>query len=160
VPFPVYKRMSQVSVESLPVTPAVPRRSFLRESGWLMMANIGGGILNFFVHPLAKSAGPAADGIFAAFLAVTICIPTMPLQLVFAQQTASSIAKDRQRQLVGFIRVAWLISFLIWLLFAIVAIVAQDTIVQRWKLPNPTALWITLPMVLFSIWVPVFSGVL
>jgi O-antigen/teichoic acid export membrane protein len=125
-----------------------------------MMANIGGGMLNFFVHPLAKSAGPAAYGIFAAFLAVTICIPTMPLQLVFAQQTASSIAKNRRRELVGFIRVAWLVSFLIWLAFAIAAIVAQDTIIQRWKLPNAVALWIALPMVLFSIWVPIFSGVL
>jgi O-antigen/teichoic acid export membrane protein len=152
--------MSEPTVQSLPVTPEAARRSFLRESGWLMMANIGGGILNFFVHPLAKSAGPAAYGIFAAFLAVTICIPTMPLQLVFAQQTASSIAKNRQRELVGFIRVAWLVSFLIWLAFAIAAVVAQDTIIQRWKLPNPVALWITLPMVLFSIWVPVFSGVL
>src|SRR5881275_3169585 len=108
-----------VTVADPPATPAAARGTFLRESGWLMIANIGGGILNFFVHPLAKSAGPAAYGVFAAFLAVTICIPTMPLQLVFAQQTASSIANNRQRELMGFIRVAWLVSFLIWLTFAI-----------------------------------------
>src|SRR5437764_9216375 len=112
--------------------PAAARGTFLRESGWLMIANLGGGILNFFVHPLAKSAGPAAYGVFAAFLAVTICIPTMPLQLVFAQQTASAMATNRRRELAGFIRVAWVASFLIWLLFASVAFLGREAILQRW----------------------------
>jgi O-antigen/teichoic acid export membrane protein len=152
--------MPATVVEDAPAQPATARGTFLRESGWLMMANIGGGLLNFFVHPLAKSAGPAAYGVFAAFLAVTICIPTMPLQLVFAQQTASSIATNRRRELAGFIRVAWLVSFLLWLVFAIAATLGRTTIMQRWQLSSSAALWVALPMVMFSIWVPVFSGVL
>src|SRR2546423_11484185 len=106
--------MSEAKVEDLPASPAPARGSFLRESGWLMIATIAGGLLNFVVHPLAKSVGSGEYGIFAAFLAVTICIPTMPLQLVFTQQTASAIPTNRQRELIGFIRWAWIASFLIW----------------------------------------------
>jgi O-antigen/teichoic acid export membrane protein len=152
--------MTATQVEGPAATPAAARGNFLRESGWLMIANIGGGLLNFVVHPLARSVGAAEYGIFAAFLAVTICIPTMPLQLVFTQQTAKAIATNRQRELAGFIRWAWMGSFLLWLAFAVGVVLGQAGILARWHLTNPAALWVALPMVLFSIWVPMFSGVL
>jgi len=152
--------MPATQVEDPPAAPATARGSFLRESGWLMIANIVGGLLNFVVHPLAQSVGSAEYGVFAAFLAVTICIPTMPLQLVFTQQTAKAIATNRQRELAGFIRWAWFASFVVWLVFAIVGALGRAGILERWQITNPAALWVTLPMVLFSLWMPMFAGVL
>src|SRR6266542_2370432 len=142
--------MPATNVEALPVTPPPTRGTFLRDSGWLMIANIAGGLLNFVVHPLGRSVGSGVYGDFAVFLAVTICIPTMPLQLVFTQQTAKAIATDRQRELAGFIRWAWVASFVVWLVFAILGTLGHAGILERWKISSPAALWVALPMVLFS----------
>src|SRR5437588_4765555 len=146
--------------ENPAVTPVTHRASFFRESGWLMIANVTGGALNWAVHFMAKRTGPTEYGVFLAFLAVAMCIPSMPLQLVFAQQTAKGIATDRQPQLARLIRLTWLATFLFWAVSAVVVLIFQGTILERWKIPNPAALWVAVPMVLFSIWGPIFSGVL
>ena len=83
--------------------------AFFRQSGWLMVANIVGGMLMFTVHMLAKKIPDAEYGVFGVLLAVAMCVPTMPLQMVFAQRkTAHALATGRERELAGFIRVAWL----------------------------------------------------
>ena len=41
-------------------------------------------------------------------LAVAMCVPNMPLQMVFAQQAARALATGRERALAGMIRLAWL----------------------------------------------------
>ena len=68
------------------------RTSFFRQSGWLMIANIGGGLLMWAVHFLSKTIGPEQYGLYIAYLAVVMCVPSMPLQMVLAHQTASALA--------------------------------------------------------------------
>ena len=41
------------NVETAPMTQADHRASFFRQSGWLMIANIAGGVLMYAVHFLA-----------------------------------------------------------------------------------------------------------
>jgi len=108
--------------------PASERAAFFRQSGWLMVASIVGGVFMWAVHFLGKSVGPKEYGAFIAYLSVAMCIPTMPLQMVLAHQTAKALATDRERELAGMIRVIWLVTLLLWLVSCVGVLLAQHTI--------------------------------
>ena len=146
--------------ENIPTVDHKPHAAFFRQSGWLMIANIGGGALMWAVHFLAKKTTAAEYGAFGVMLAVAMCVPNMPLQMVFAQQTAKALATNRERQLAGMIRLAWLGTLGLALLFAATVFFWQANILTAWKLPNATGLWITVAVVLFSFWLPMFLGVM
>src|ERR1044071_6991249 len=113
--------------------PATEQRStFFRQSGWLMIANIAGGMLMWFVHFLGKATGPREYGAFIAFLSVAMVIPNIPLQMVMAHQTAKGLAINRERELAGMIRVTWLATFVLWLIACLCVYIAQGSILQRW----------------------------
>ena len=134
--------------------------AFFRQSGWLMIANVGSGVMMWAVHLLNKKIPAEQYGIFGVLLAVAMFVPNMPLQMVFAQQTAHALATDRRRELAGMIRLAWLGTFALCLLLAIGALIWQKDILAGWQITNPVDLWITLFVVLFSFWLPMFWGVL
>ena len=108
----------------------------------------------------AKSLPEAEYGQFVAFLSVAMFIPALPLQMVLAQQTARAVALHREHELSGLIRAAWAGTFVVWLVGALVVLMFQGAILAEWKISNPMALWLTLPVLLFTIWVPMFYGVL
>ncbi len=87
-------------------------------------------------------------------------IPAMPLQMVLAEQTARARALHREHELSGLIRAAWLGTFVIWLVAAGVVLLFQGSIMAQWHITNPVALWLTLPVLLFTVWLPMFYGVL
>ena len=150
------------STANISTVPHKPHAAFFRQSGWLMIANIGGGALMWAVHFLAKSKNVSAAeyGAFGVMLAVAMCVPNMPLQMVFAQQTAKALATNRERQLAGMIRLAWLGTLGLALLFAVAVFFWQAQILAAWKLTSATSLWITVAVVLFSFWLPMFLGVM
>src|ERR1700758_1649357 len=90
-------------------SPAAPHQhaAFFRQSGWLMITSIGGGMLFYLVHLLSKKISVEEYGAFGVMLAVAMCVPIMPLQMVFAQQTARALVNGRERALAGMIRLAW-----------------------------------------------------
>ena len=137
-----------------------PHAAFFRQSGWLMIANIGAGALTWGVHFLAKSIPKSEYAAFGTLLMVVACLPAMPLQMVFAQQSAQALATGRERQLSGMIRLAWLWTFIVWALGALAVFCFQDKIVAGWHLPNVLGLWATVLAVLASLWLPLFIGVL
>jgi O-antigen/teichoic acid export membrane protein len=143
-----------------PATSTSQHGHFFRQSGWLMIASVGGGGLMWAVHLLAKKIPAAEYGVFGVLLAVVMCVPNMPLQMVFAQQTAKALATNRERELAGMIRLAWLGTFGLWLAVACGAWVWQTDILHRWQITNPAGLWITLPVILLSLWLPMFWGVM
>ena len=136
-----------------------PHAAFFRQSGWLMVSAIAGGAMTWFVHFLAKSIPESQYAVFGTLLMVVACLPTMPLQMIFAQQSALALATGRERQLAGMIRLVWFCTFIVWALGALMIFVFQKQIVAGWHLPNATALWVTLPLLLASLWLPMFSGV-
>jgi O-antigen/teichoic acid export membrane protein len=142
------------------VIPANDRSTFFRQSGWLMIANIGGGLLMWLVHFLNKFIPSAEYGVFGTFLTVVMLVPGMPLQMVFAQQTAKAIATNNRSQLSGLIRRAWIGTFLVWLVMAVFVLFFQNWILQQWKLTHAGGLWITLVAVLLSVWMYLFWGVM
>ena len=150
-----------VQTPDLPQTVRKPQHAvFFRQSGWLMIANIVGGAMTFGVHFLNKRIPDAEYSIFGMLLMVTAVLPTMPLQMVFAQQTASALATGRERQVAGMIRLAWLWLLALWLAGAAGIWMCQGWIVNHWELGSPVALWITMFTVLFSLLTPMLAGVL
>jgi O-antigen/teichoic acid export membrane protein len=149
-----------MSAETIPTVDHKPHAAFFRQSGWLMIANIGAGALTWGVHFLAKSIPKSEYAAFGTLLMVVACLPAMPLQMVFAQQTALALATGRARQLSGMIRLAWLGTFIVWALGALAVFCFQNQIVAGWHLPNALGLWATVLAVLASLWLPLFIGVL
>jgi O-antigen/teichoic acid export membrane protein len=134
--------------------------TFFRQSGWLMIANIGGGALFYLVHLLSKKISVAEYGAFGVMLAVAMCVPNLPLQMVFAQQAARALATGGERALAGMIRLAWLGTLGLALLLTLGMALWHTQILEAWKLPSAAALWITLAVVLLSFWMPMFMGLM
>src|SRR5262249_18293251 len=128
------------SVQRPPMSQAAHRATFFRQSGWLMFANVGGGVLMWAVHFLNKALGVGAYGSFGFFLAVVMLVPTIPLQMVLAQQTAKALASNGERELSGIIRLIWLATSAAWLLLALVVLVFQKPILVRCNLTDPVGL--------------------
>jgi O-antigen/teichoic acid export membrane protein len=147
-------------VDTAPMTATAHRASFFRQSGWLMFATVVGGLFFTAVHFLSKFIPEAEYGQFGVFLSVAMFIPALPLQMVLAQQTARALALHREHELSGLIRAAWLGTFVIWLVAVGVVLLFQGPIMAQWKITNPAALYLTLPVLLFTVWLPMFSGVL
>jgi O-antigen/teichoic acid export membrane protein len=151
--------MTSQATEAPSHTPK-PHAQFFRQSGWLMFANIAGGLMTFGLHPLSNRIAAADYTVFGTLLMVTAVLPTMPLQMIFAQQTAVALATGRDRQVASMIRLAWLWLFLLWLVATVAILIFQKPIIARWQLGSAMPLWITLGTILLSLWVPMFSGVL
>jgi O-antigen/teichoic acid export membrane protein len=142
------------------MTDAAHRASFFRQSGWMMIATVAGGMFMTAVLFLSKAIPEAEYGQFGAFLSVAMFIPAMPLQMVLAEQTARARALHREHELSGLIRATWLGTFLIWLVVVGVVLLYQSAIMAQWKITNPAAIWLMLPVLLFTVWLPMFSGLL
>ena len=152
--------MADSKNETAPTIDHKPHAAFFRQSGWLMIANIAGGLMTLGVHPLNKLIPDSEYTAFGVLLMVVSCLPTMPLQMVLAQQSAQALATGRERQLSGLIRQAWLGTLLVWLAGTLAVLSFQKQIVAGWQLPSVAGLLVTLPLVLFSLWMPMFGGVL
>ncbi len=136
------------------------RGEFFRHSGWMMIAGIIGGTFAWGVHFLAKRMSPAEYGLFGALMALTMCVPAMPLQMAFTHQTASAVAGGRERQLAGLIRVFCGGALAIWVIVVLAMVAFRREIFFRWEVANPTAFWVMLPFLLITMWMPVLSGML
>ncbi|HYG34440.1 MAG TPA: hypothetical protein VEC99_06625, partial [Clostridia bacterium] len=149
------------SIEQPPKAQSSQQASFFRQSGWLMIANLACGMLMWSVHFLVKFLhNPGEYTNFGVFLTVIMLVPTIPLQMVLAQQTAKALACYGERQLSGLIRTIFVITSLVWLVGAVLVLVLQESILERWQMTSPVGLWVTLPIVLFSLWMPILWGVL
>jgi O-antigen/teichoic acid export membrane protein len=138
------------------------RTTFFRQSGWMFCAAIVSGICMFGVHPFSQKIPDGEYGIYGTLLAVLGCmaIPSVGLKMVFVQQGAGAITEELRRQLRGTTRGVLAGTFLIWLLMAVLLLVFRDSIIARWKISNPSALWLILIVGLFALWSPVFGGLL
>lgn len=136
------------------------RSSFFRQSGWLMIANIAAGMMMWAVHPLAKKMPDAEYAIFGALLSLVMSIPTMPLQMVVAQQTAKALVTGERARLAGITQLLLGGTFMLWLIAAVIIGLFNVEIIRAWKITNPAALWMTVPVLLLSFWLPILWGLL
>lgn len=152
--------MPSAKTDSLPLSSSTHRSTFFRQSGWLMIANIGGGALMWAVHFLNRFLPTGQYGGFGVFLAVLMLLPNIPLQMVLTQQTARGLANNTQRELSGIIRMFLLAAAFVWFVGALIILYFQRDILAYLKMTDPTGLWITLLIVLFALWLPMFWGML
>jgi O-antigen/teichoic acid export membrane protein len=153
--------MSFAKTDSIPLTESGHRSSFFRQSGWLMIANIGGGAFMWAVHFLNRSLAPGQYGVFGVFLAFLMLLPNIPLQMVLTQQTARGLATNTERELSGIIRMFLLTAGVVWLVGSILILYFQKDILAYLNMTGEaTTLWITLLIVLFALWLPMFWGML
>ncbi len=138
---------------------AAHRESFFRQSGWLMIANIAGGAFMWAVHLLNKFIPPGQYGDFGVALAVIMLVPNIPLQMVLAQQSANALATNRKGELAGLIRWFWFVTSGVWLLAAAFVLFFQQDIAARLQI-SESLIWITMVIVLLSLWLPLFWGLL
>ncbi|PWU11625.1 MAG: hypothetical protein C5B50_22960 [Verrucomicrobia bacterium] len=142
--------------------------SFFRQSGWLMISQIAGGMLMWGLHFLPTAfqkvhgtSFPKGEyGVFGSYLALLMLLPDLPLQMVLAQQTARALASGNQRQLSGIIRRFWLALLLVWLAAAVALAIRQPWVLAHYQLPGATGLWLTMFAALLSLWMPMFGGVM
>src|SRR5712671_4040607 len=106
--------------ENPPVKESAHRAAFFRQSGWLMIANIAGGVLMWAVHFLNKFIHTGEYSSFGALLAVVMLLPTMPLQMIVTQQTAKALANGAEGELSGIIRSIWMATSVVWLVGSLV----------------------------------------
>ena len=125
-----------------------------------MIAAMSSGALMWGVHFLAKKIPASEYGTLITLFSIVSLIPTIPFQMVFTHQTAAGLAKNQERQLTSMIRASWLGIFLFWLATALVIFVFRNQIIANWHLANPLALCMTMAVILFSLWMPMFSGVM
>jgi O-antigen/teichoic acid export membrane protein len=139
----------------------MPQKStFFRQSGWLMIANIAGGALMWAVHFLANKIGTSQYGLFITLLTAVMLVPAIPMQMVFAQQAARAVATGTEAELAGLVRFICGATLAIWLLICLAVFILQSQILAFWGVTDPKALWMTMPILLVTIWAPVFMGIL
>ena len=153
--------MPAETTQSAPTaTEAKHHAAFFRQSGWLMIAGMMMGVLMLGVHFLSRKIPPAEYGVLITLFSIVNIVPTIPFQMVFAQQTAYTLATGGERRLRSAIRTTFLGTILFWLTGSVVTLCFQRQIAANWHLSNPVALWLLLLVILFSLLMPMFSGVM
>ena len=158
---PAASESASKPADDAPTSIPMSRGAFFRQSGWMVIATVVSGLAMYGVHPLARFIPQDEYGIFGLLVALLNClaIPAIGLQMMFAQQTAAALDPEQQRRLSTATRCVLLGMFLIWAVFALVALLFQDAIVARWKINKPLALWITLLVGLVALCTPVLGGI-
>lgn len=138
------------------------RAAFFRQSGWMMFATLVSGVCMFGVHPFSKLVSDAEYGVFVTMISMLNClaIPSIGLQMVFAQQTAAALTPEQRLELSGTTRGVLWGTGLVWLVMVILVGVFHGVILERWKINSSSILWLTLLVGLGVAWKPVFGGIL
>jgi O-antigen/teichoic acid export membrane protein len=137
--------------------------TFFRQSGWMVMATVAGGIFMSAVHMVvSKPMIPAEYAVFSALLRVFLLMgfPAGGLQVVFAHQAAAAVSEEEQHKLSASTRAVLRSTFLIWLIMAALVFVWRHELIATLKISNPAALWVTVLLGLASLWLPIFRGIL
>src|SRR4051794_37071982 len=136
---------------------AMSKLTFFRQSGWLVIATLVGGVFFYAVHIFASKMPESEYGVFYALVTVLsqMAIPSVGLQTIFMQQTAMGESDKQRRDLAGAVRSVLKVTFLLWLAAAVVVLIFQRHILDVYKIKNPVALWATVFLGLTSLWTPV-----
>src|SRR2546430_6248807 len=98
------------------------------------------------VQTCALPISPTEYGVWFALLRIFLLmsVPSIGLQIVFAQQTAAAVTELQSHQLARAVRATAQAMFVIWLFMALVAVVGQQHWIVLLTITNPAALWATV----------------
>jgi O-antigen/teichoic acid export membrane protein len=138
------------------------KMTFFRQSGWMMIATMAGGVFAAAVHVFSKVLPKEEYAAMGTLIQMInwMMIPGMGLQMVFAQQTSAAVTEEQRQKLVSTFKAAMRWTFYIWLVMALVVLVEQNRLVAALKLSNPASLWLAAIAGLLMLWLPIFQGLL
>lgn len=125
-----------------------------------MAATLLSGGLMWAVHLLARFISPGEYGLFGAYFALAMSLPALPVQMAMAQQTTQALVTGQLSALAGRIHFLMRATFALWLLLASVLLAFRHTWQVQWSISNPGGLYVTVAVLLLTLWMPVFSGIL
>jgi O-antigen/teichoic acid export membrane protein len=137
--------------------------SFFRQSAWMGIATVIGGLFMALVHPVVTGfESKEVYGEYVNLLKVweILVIPTVGLQAVFSQFATSSAAMGHRAVLAGAVRGALTINVVVWAIFAALALIFRTQVEAYFKIPGTQALLISIlvPLVFSSL--SIFNGIL
>jgi hypothetical protein len=139
------------------------RLTFFRQSGWLVTATVASGIFMTATQVVASRwMAPGEYGLWFALLRIYLLmsIPSVGLQIIFAQQTAAAVSPEQQHQLARAIRTILKATFAFWMTVALAAFLGTSYWMEVLKISRPAAWHCTLLIGLASLWLPIVRGIL
>lgn len=139
------------------------RLTFFRQSGWMVVATVLGGMFMTAVHVVVNK--PMIESEYALFytllrIFLLLGFPAGGLQIVFARQAAAAVSELEERRLAAATRAVLVGTFLIWIVIVLGVFASRNQITAALKISNPAALWVTVLLGLASLWAPIVKGVL
>jgi len=139
------------------------RKTFFRQSGWMVGATLSSGGFMFLVHPLVTRLLDVAqyNEFFVLLRMLSIaCIPATGLALVFARKSAVATTPE----LIAALRTAAKASagFMIglWATLTVLAMLFSDRLLEVFKLSNAPAFWLLISTLLATLFLMVVRGIL
>lgn len=141
---------------------AESRRAFFRQSTWMMSATVASGACMFLVHLLNTRLPTGEYAAFGTMLQLLqwLAIPSIGLQMVFAQLSAAAHSNEQLEELHGAVRAVFKVTLGVWSLLAAALFFIRQPLSEAWQLNSSVILWLTLAMGLMSLWIPMFLGLL
>ncbi|MGB0581524.1 MAG: lipopolysaccharide biosynthesis protein [Limisphaerales bacterium] len=137
------------------------KKSFFRQSGWMVISTFLMGVCMLGIHPLCKKLSNAEYEIALTMLSILqlMSIPAGALQMAFARQTSAAITEGEQKDLAGTFHAIMKFGTVVWLLFFLFVAWRMDWILATLRLTNPAGVWCTCAAGLTLFWWAVAIGV-
>jgi len=138
------------------------KTAFFRQSGWLVIATGFSGVFLMGVYPILKPLPLAELGIYSSLLRLftVLGIAAAGLQIIMAQQAAAAVTPESQARLGVATRSVAHGLLALWLGIVLVCGLFREPIAATLKISNPSAVWITLGLVLAQLFLPFVQGLL
>ena len=109
----------------------------------MVITTVASGAFMWAVHLFSKVIPHTEYGVLGTMLALInwVTIPSLGLQMVFAQQASLALTEERQRELAAATRAVGKGVFALWLVGAGLLAWRQNELAQLWQIANPLALW-------------------
>ena len=159
---PLSPTTSSTTVPNAPSASTVERMTFFRQSGWMAVAVVVGGVGNMAANVIAQRMPEGQFNIFATALSALgiLGIPALGMQASFAAQAAGAESEERRRELTATMRGAMGILGILWLLLAGWWLLCERQIMAAYNLTQPAMLWILLSILLVTLLTPIPLGTL
>ncbi len=138
------------------------KHSFFRQSTWMVIATLVGGLCMLLVHTVTARMGKQEYSSFGAMLRLMIImgIPGSALQTIFARQAAAATTAEEEEQLRATTRVLLGCTFLTGMVTSTILFTSAHPIARLLKVSNPVAIYFSAFLALTGMWVPIGRGLL
>ncbi len=139
------------------------RTSFFKQSGWMVIATFGGGVLMLGVQLLVNRLMSVAEYTELLTLLKIITFVSMPvggLTTVFAHQAAAAADDEAAKRMRSCARTILSGTTMLWVAMLALAALGEGWIMETMQLGSRPAFWMTMIVALSTLLTPLFRGLL